>query len=67
MKKVIWPIGDWAQFAFGKSRMVASRSVFLIVWTYDNGYMPAMLGAALIPALGYSIISNRDLIRGRLS
>jgi 4-amino-4-deoxy-L-arabinose transferase-like glycosyltransferase len=41
----------WLNLGFGGALLLSSWSVFLKVWTYANGYLPACLGLALLSGL----------------
>jgi len=43
---------DWENLAFGWVLVITSWSIFLKVWTYDNGLMIASLGIALLSGFG---------------
>jgi len=38
---------------FGLALIIASWSVFTKIWTYENGFMPAVAGLAITAGLGY--------------
>lgn len=42
----------WHYLALGIAFILTSWSTFFKVWTYDNGYMPAAAGIALLAGLG---------------
>ena len=53
--------GDWENLAFGGMLVITSWSIFLKVWTYDNGLMMAALGMALLSGLGLAELERRSL------
>jgi hypothetical protein len=53
--------GDWENLAFGGILVITSWSIFLKVWTYDNGLMIAALGMALLSGLGLAEFERRLL------
>jgi hypothetical protein len=56
-----WDERPWQNLGFGLALLLASWSVFFKVWTYDNGYMPAALGLALLSGLGMGKLYNAAL------
>lgn len=46
--------GLWQDLSLGGALLIASWSVYVKVWTYDNGLMPACLGVAVLLGLGYT-------------
>jgi hypothetical protein len=51
--------GALESLGLGGALILASWSVFIKTWTYDNGFMLASLGSALLAGLGVSVILNR--------
>jgi hypothetical protein len=45
------PPNFWLNLGFAGALLLASWSVFLKIWTYANGYLPACLGLALLSGL----------------
>jgi hypothetical protein len=45
------PAGDWECLGLGAALILASWSIFIKSWTYDNGFMLASLGVALLAGL----------------
>jgi 4-amino-4-deoxy-L-arabinose transferase-like glycosyltransferase len=56
----------WQNLSLTAATLAASGSVFLKSWTYDNGYIPAAVGIALLIGLGYDrILKSGDLSTSR--
>lgn len=51
---------DWESLAFGWVLVITSWSIFLKVWTYDNGLMMASLGIALLSGFGLADVYRRS-------
>jgi hypothetical protein len=58
---------SWQYLGFGIASILASWSIFLKVWTYANGYMPACLGIAMLAALGFDQILVFARSKGRFN
>ena len=51
----------WLELGFAGALIIASWSIHLKVWVYDNGLMPACIGLALLSGLAYgNILSMRN-------
>jgi hypothetical protein len=50
---------EWENLALGGVLVITSWSIFLKVWTYDNGLMMASLGMALLSGLGLAELFRR--------
>jgi hypothetical protein len=46
------PAGEWECLGLGGALILASWSIFIKTWTYDNGFMLASLGVSLLAGLG---------------
>jgi len=46
-------LDDWACVSLAVALILASWSVFFKTWTYDNAYLPACAGLAVLAGLGY--------------
>lgn len=46
------PSGEWECLGLGGALVLASWSIFIKTWTYDNGFMLASLGVSLLAGLG---------------
>ena len=56
-----WPESSWLNLGIGTALILASWSVNIKVWTYDNGFMPACLGISLIAGLGFGeLLKKRE-------
>ena len=53
------PAGEWECLGLGGALILASWSIFIKTWTYDNGFMLASLGVALLAGLGAARILDR--------
>jgi len=57
----------WQNLSLGAALLLTSWSIFLKVWTYDNGFMPACAGLGMLAGLGYGRVlklTQRSLWRG---
>jgi hypothetical protein len=57
-----WPEKQWRFLGFGLGLVLASWSIFLKVWTYKNGLMPAALGLALLSGSSVIYFIEQDQI-----
>jgi hypothetical protein len=56
-----WPVRAWESLGLGGALVLASWSIFIKVWTYDNGLMPASAGIALLAGLGAAAVMDWPL------
>lgn len=54
--KLKFPGKMWQKLSFVAATIAASASVFMKSWTYDNGYIPAVIGISFLLGLGYDRI-----------
>jgi hypothetical protein len=47
---------NWQNLCLGAALVVASGSVFLKSWTYDNGFIPTVLGIAVLTGIGFDFL-----------
>jgi hypothetical protein len=60
MKRGQWPERDWQFLGFGLGLLLASWSIYLKVWTYKNGLMPAVLGLVLLSGVAIAYFVDQD-------
>lgn len=53
-----WNPTTWQYIGFAAALIATSWGIHLKTWTYDNGYMPAALGLALLAGLGYGRVNQ---------
>lgn len=49
---------NWTPLYLSASLIIASGSVFLKSWTYDNGYIPAVIGMAIMTGIGFNSLAQ---------
>jgi len=57
-----WPKKQWNFLGLGLGLVLASWSIFLKVWTYKNGLMPAVLGLVLLSGVAVVYFVDQDRI-----
>lgn len=54
------PQAAWNHIGLAGALVLTSWSIYFKTWTYDNGFMPACLGLALLGGLGYAELERRS-------
>jgi hypothetical protein len=63
--KLKFPGKMWQNLSLVIATLVASASVFLKSWTYDNGYIPAAAGISVLIGLGFDRILRYESLSTR--
>ncbi len=62
VKQWKWPERFWQLLGLATALLLGSWSITLKVWTYDNSYLLACLGIAIIAGLGFGELMKLDLL-----